>query len=51
MTNQIFPCLWFDNQAKAASTFYCSVFGNSRITTESDLVVQFELEGPKVMGL
>ena len=31
-TNQkIAPCLWFDNQAEAATAFYTSVFKNSKI--------------------
>jgi predicted 3-demethylubiquinone-9 3-methyltransferase (glyoxalase superfamily) len=51
MKNEIYPCLWFDGQAKAAAEFYCSVFNNSRITTDTPLVVNFELEGKKFMGL
>jgi predicted 3-demethylubiquinone-9 3-methyltransferase (glyoxalase superfamily) len=26
MSNKLYPCLWFDGQAKAAAEFYCSVF-------------------------
>ncbi len=58
MTNQIYPCLWFDGQAKAAADFYCSIFSqrdesskNSKITTDTPLVVNFELNGKKFMGL
>ena len=51
MTNQIFPCLWFDGQAKAAAEFYCSVFKNSKVLTDSPMVVTFELNGSKFMGL
>jgi len=51
MTNQIYPCLWFDNQAKAAADFYCSVFKNSKITHDTPMVVNFELNGKKFMGL
>jgi predicted 3-demethylubiquinone-9 3-methyltransferase (glyoxalase superfamily) len=51
MTNSIFPCLWFDGQAKAAADFYCSVFKNSKITHDSPMVVLFELNGKKFMGL
>jgi predicted 3-demethylubiquinone-9 3-methyltransferase (glyoxalase superfamily) len=51
MTNQIYPCLWFDNQAKAAAEYYCSIFSNSKIISESPIAVQFELEGKRVMGL
>ena len=51
MTNQIFPCLWFDGQARAAAEFYCSVFKNSKILSDSPMVVTFELNGSKFMGL
>ncbi|MCK9411478.1 MAG: VOC family protein [Prolixibacteraceae bacterium] len=51
MTNQIYPCLWFDSQAKAAAEYYCSIFSNSKIINESPIAVQFELEGKRVMGL
>jgi predicted 3-demethylubiquinone-9 3-methyltransferase (glyoxalase superfamily) len=51
MTNQIYPCLWFDGQAKAAANFYCSIFKNSKITVDTPMVVNFELNGKKFMGL
>lgn len=51
MSNQIYPCLWFDGQAKSAAEFYCSVFNNSRITSENPMVVSFELNGKQFMGL
>ena len=51
MQNKIYPCLWFDGQAKAAAEFYCSVFGEGKITTDSAMVVNFELSGQKFMGL
>jgi predicted 3-demethylubiquinone-9 3-methyltransferase (glyoxalase superfamily) len=51
MSNEIFPCLWFDGQAKAAAEFYCSVFKNGRILSASPMVVMFELNGKKFMGL
>jgi predicted 3-demethylubiquinone-9 3-methyltransferase (glyoxalase superfamily) len=51
MTNQIYPCLWFDGQAKAAADFYCSIFKNSKIMVETPMVVNFELGGKKFMGL
>ena len=51
MNNQIFPCMWFDGNAKAAADFYCSVFKNSKILDENPMVVMFELNGNKVMGL
>lgn len=51
MQNQIYPCLWFDGQAKAAAEFYCSVFKNSKILNDTPMVVTFELNGAKFMGL
>jgi len=51
MTNEIYPCLWFDGQAKAAADFYCSIFKNSKITNDTPMVVNFELNGKKFMGL
>ena len=51
MTNPIYPCLWFDGQAKAAADYYCSIFKNSKILSENPVVVQFELNGNKFMGL
>lgn len=51
MAKQIYPCLWFDNQAKAAAEFYCSIFPNSKIVSENPMVVIFELNGEKFMGL
>ncbi len=51
MTKQIYPCLWFNNQAKEAAEFYCSVFENARITQDNQMVVIFELNGKKFMAL
>lgn len=51
MNNDIFPCLWFDGNAKDAADFYCTVFSNSTVVTENPMVVQFEIEGKKIMGL
>jgi predicted 3-demethylubiquinone-9 3-methyltransferase (glyoxalase superfamily) len=51
MTNQIYPCLWFENQAKDAADFYCSIFKNSKIIAENSMVVTYELNGNKFMAL
>ena len=49
--NAMYPCLWFDGQAKAAAEFYCTIFPNSKITSDSGMVVNFELNGFSFMGL
>ena len=51
MKNIIYPCLWFDGNAKEAAQFYCSVFNNSVITSENPIVVTFESSGQKFMCL
>jgi predicted 3-demethylubiquinone-9 3-methyltransferase (glyoxalase superfamily) len=51
MITPVFPCLWFDGKAKEAAELYCSVFKNSAITVETPLVMSFELNGRKIMGL
>ena len=51
MQNSIYPCLWFDGKAQEAAEFYCSVFKNSKILSDSPMVVTFELNGTKFMGL
>ena len=51
MINQIYPCLWFDDQAKTAAEFYCSVFKNSKILSDNPMVVMFEINGTKFMAL
>lgn len=51
MKNTIYPCLWFDGQAKEAAEYYCKIFKNSRILADTPLVVKFELNGAVFMGL
>ena len=49
--NKIYPCLWFDGNAKQAADFYCSVFKNSELTVNTPMVVNFTINGKKIMGL
>ncbi len=51
MANPIFPCLWFDGNAESAAIFYCSIFPNSAIISQNPMVVIFNLNGEKFMGL
>jgi predicted 3-demethylubiquinone-9 3-methyltransferase (glyoxalase superfamily) len=51
MTEPIYPCLWFNDQAKEAANFYCTVFKNSKLVSSNPMVVIFELNGKKFMGL
>ena len=51
MKQPINPCLWFDGNAKAAASFYCNVFNNSKITIDTPTVVIFTIENQKFMGL
>lgn len=51
MPNKLFPCLWFDGEAKEAADFYCSIFKNSKILSANPMAVVFELNETKFMAL
>jgi predicted 3-demethylubiquinone-9 3-methyltransferase (glyoxalase superfamily) len=51
MNKPMYPCLWFNNQARAAADFYCTIFPHSKLIHDSGLVVNFELNGQFFMGL
>ena len=51
MIKPLYPCLWYDGNAKEAADYYCSRFKSSKITSENPMVVTFELNGFKFMGL
>ena len=51
MNKQIYSCLWFDGRAKEAAEFYCSIFKDGKIITENPMVVIFEINQTKFMGL
>jgi predicted 3-demethylubiquinone-9 3-methyltransferase (glyoxalase superfamily) len=51
MENTLYPCLWFDGNAKQAAEFYCSVFEQAKILQETPMVTTFEIRGTKFMGL
>jgi predicted 3-demethylubiquinone-9 3-methyltransferase (glyoxalase superfamily) len=45
-TQKITPCLWFDNQAEAASNFYTGVFKNSQVVR----ITHYGTEGVEIHG-
>ncbi|MBK6399863.1 MAG: VOC family protein [Bacteroidetes bacterium] len=51
MTHELTTCLWYDGKAKEAAEYYCSIFKDSKITSENPMVVTFEINGSKFMGL
>jgi len=67
IVTRIVPCLWFDDQAEEAASFYTSIFSNSKIGTiarygeagheihgrpaGSVLTVAFELDGQPFTAL
>ena len=67
LIQKITPCLWFDDQAEAAATYYTGIFENSKITKVSRygeaghdqhqrppgsvMVVAFELDGQPFVAL
>jgi len=51
MIQPVYPCLWFDGQARAAADFYCGIFPDSKIISDNPMVTIFEINGTKFMGL
>lgn len=51
MSNLIFPCCWFNGNAREAAEFYCAIFEDSKLISDSKMVVNFELCGKKIMGI
>lgn len=50
MNNDIFPCLWYDGDAKQSAEFYCKVFGGE-ITADTPVVMNIDLFGQRLMLL
>lgn len=60
---KIIPCLWFDNQAEEAASFYVSLFRNSGISSVSRfgegapgpagsvMTVNFQIDGQELIAL
>mgnify|MGYP002621608860 CR=1 FL=1 len=48
MKEQITPCLWFDNQAKEAGTFYSTYLANAKIVAQSPVVTEIEILGQHI---
>lgn len=51
MVHKIYPCLWFDGNAKEAATFYCSIFNDATIIEDQGMVVRWKLADKIFMGL
>ena len=50
MNNDIFPCLWYDGDAKESAEFYCKIF-DGKITADTPVVMNIDLFGQKIMLL
>lgn len=50
MNKDIFPCLWYDGDAKESAEFYCKVFGGE-IAVDTPMVMNIDLFGQRLMLL
>ncbi len=51
MNNSIYPCLWFDGNAKEAAELYCNAFEDAALKICTPMVVTFYIKGRQFMGL
>jgi predicted 3-demethylubiquinone-9 3-methyltransferase (glyoxalase superfamily)/uncharacterized protein YndB with AHSA1/START domain len=47
----IYPCIWHNKTAKEAFQFYSSVFANTEMVSQNDLITVWTLNGFKIMML
>ena len=51
MSKSIYPCLWFDNNAQQAASFYCEVFQDAAILESNQMVTKLKAGGIELMLL
>lgn len=51
MNNNIYPCLWLNNNAKEVANYYASIFTNTNIIAENPVVVMLQIAGQNFMLL
>ncbi len=51
MKNNIYACIWCNNNAKEMADFYCGTFPDTKIVDENPMVVMLEMAGQKMMLL
>lgn len=51
MKNPIYSCLWFNGNAREAADYYLSIFKDSKIIAENQIVVMLEINQRKFMLL
>lgn len=51
MTDPVYPCLWFKDEAYTAAEYYCSIFPDSEIIESNAMVTYFKLGGQRFMAL
>ncbi len=51
MKKSIYPCIWFNGNAKEAAGHYCVAFTNAEMKMCTPLAVTFQINGKQFMGL
>ncbi len=51
MKQFITPCFWFTNNASDAVDFYCSVFNDATVINTSPVMIDFSLQGFRLLAL
>lgn len=51
MKTPIYPCIWYDGNAKEAAELYCQAFENASMSTCTPLIVTFTVKGQQFMGM
>lgn len=51
MNNNIYPCVWFNDKGSEAAKYYCEIFPNTKLESDSGMVQMLSMNGQKMMFL
>jgi len=51
MNNNIYPCVWFNDNGSEAAKFYCGIFPNTSVTADTGMVQMLSVNEQKLMFL
>ena len=51
MSNSIYPCIWFNGNAREAAELYCDAFEDSSVSSENPFVVMLSIKEQSLMLL
>ena len=51
MKTSIYPCIWYDGNAREAAELYCQAFEHATMSSCTPMIVKFTIKGQQFMGM